>query len=139
MKLWSKESLMVGGIYSVLSTPFFMYKTSITEQINIFLFSIFIICMFLLYWSRFYLFISSLVRKFSRISYYLMSIGWIPYFLIVGIPIIFICAGVFSWNDNILDKTIGIFNLICSWGLPVSLIIAYIRVMIKIKSLKSKK
>lgn len=139
MKLRSKESLMVGGIYSVLSTPFFMYKTSITEQINIFLFSIFIICMFLLYWSRFYLFISSLGRKFSRISYYLMSIGWIPYFLIVGIPIIFICAGVFSWNDNILYKTIGIFNLICSWGLPVSLIIAYIRVMIKTKSLKSKK
>lgn len=127
MKLWSKESLMVGGIYSVLSTPFFMYKTSITEQINIFLFSIFVICIFLLYWSRFYLFISSLVRKFSRISYYLISIGWIPYFLIIGSLGIFICAGVFSWNDNVLDRTISIFNLICSWGLPVSLIIAYIR------------
>lgn len=106
---------------------FFMYKTSVTEQINILLFSVFIICMFLLYWSGFYLFISSLVRKFSRISYYLISIGWIPYFLIIGSLGIFICAGVFSWNDNMLDRMISIFNLICSWGLPVSLIIAYIR------------
>lgn len=136
MKLWSKESLMVGGIYSVLSAPFFMYKTSIAEQINIFLFSIFIICMFLLYWSRFSLLISKQIDIFPKISYYLMFIGWLPYFLIIGILVIFICAGIFSWNDDILDRTIGFFNLICSWGLPISLTIAYIQVKIKIKCLK---
>ena len=87
MKLWSREALMIGGIYSVLSAPFLILKT---------------------------------------------PIGWLPYFLIIGIFATFICAGVFSWNDNVLNRTIGVFNLICSWGLPVSLIVAYIRTKIKV-------
>lgn len=124
MKLWSREALMVGGVYSVLSTPFLILETPVTEQINLFLFSMFIVCMFLLYWSKFSLLVSKQIDNFPKFSYYLMSIGWIPYFLIVGILIIFICAGVFSWNDDILDRTIEIFNLICSWGFPVSLVIA---------------
>lgn len=131
MKLWSREALMVGGVYSVLSTPFLILETPVTEQINLFLFSMFIVCMFLLYWSKFSLLVSKQIDNFPKFSYYLMSIGWIPYFLIVGILIIFICAGVFSWNDDILDRTIEIFNLICSWGFPVSLVIAYLRAKIK--------
>lgn len=136
MKLWSREALMAGGIYSVLSTPFFILETPVTERINLFLFSMFIVCMFLLYWPKFSLLVSKQTDKFPRLSYYLMSIGWLPYFFIIGITAIFICTGVFSWNDDILDKIIGIFNLICLWGLPVSLIIAYLRAKIKIKSLE---
>ena len=132
MKLWSREVLMVGGIYSVLSTPFLILKTPMTEQINLFLFFMFIVCMFLLYWSKFSSLISKQTDNFPKLSYYLISIGWLPYFLIIGIIAISICAAVFSWSDNVLDRTIGVFNLICSWGLPVSLIVAYIRTKIKV-------
>lgn len=38
MKLWSKEALMIGGVYSVLSTPFLILKTPLTEQIGMFYF-----------------------------------------------------------------------------------------------------
>ena len=38
MKLWSREALMIGGIYSVLSAPFLILKTPLTEQIDLFLF-----------------------------------------------------------------------------------------------------
>lgn len=131
MKLWSKEALMVGGVYSVLSTPFFILETPATEQINLFLFSVFIVCMFLLYWLKFSLLVRKQTDRFPRLSYYLLSIGWLPYFFIIGITAIFICTGISSWDDDILDKTIGIFNLICLWGLPVSLIIAYLRAKIK--------
>lgn len=131
MKLWSRESLMVGGVYSVLSTPFLILETPITEQINLFLLFIFIACMFLLYWVKFSLLIRKQADRFPKLSYYLMSIGWLPYFFIIGITAIFICTGVFSWNDDILNKTIDIFNLICLWGLPGSLIIAYLRAKIK--------
>lgn len=133
MKLYSKQALTVGGIYSVLSAPFFIFETSVTEKIDMFLFSIFIICMFLLYWSKFYLFIEKQTQKFPRISYYLISVGWIPYFVIigiVGIVGIFMFAGVFLWQDNTLETVINLFNLICIWGFPVSLIIAYIRARI---------
>lgn len=131
MKLWSREALMVGGVYSVLSTPFFILETPATEQINLFLFSVFIVCMFLLYWLKFSLLVRKQTDRFPRLSYYLLSIGWLPYFFIIGITAIFICTGISSWDDDILDKTIGIFNLICLWGLPVSLIIAYLRAKIK--------
>ena len=131
MKLWSKEALMVGGGYSGLSTPFFILETPATEQINLFLFSVFIVCMFLLYWLKFSLLVRKQTDRFPRLSYYLLSIGWLPYFFIIGITAIFICTGISSWDDDILDKTIGIFNLICLWGLPVSLIIAYLRAKIK--------
>ena len=33
MKLWSREALMIGGIYSVLSAPFLILKTPLTEQL----------------------------------------------------------------------------------------------------------
>lgn len=133
MKLWSKESLMVGGIYSALSTPFLILDTPVTEQIELFLFSMFIICMFLLYWPKFSSLISKQTDNFPKLSYYLISVGWLPYFFIIGIVTVFICAGVFSWSDTVFDRTTNIFNLICLWGEPVSLIIAYIRTKIKIK------
>ena len=110
MKLWSKEALAIGGIYSV------------------FLFSIFIISMFMLYWPKFSLVVSNQTKKFPRILYYLMSIGWIPYFVIIGMVVLFIFIVVFSWQDNTIETTTNIFNLICSWGAPVSLVIAYVRV-----------
>lgn len=128
MKLWSKEALAIGGIYSVLSTPFLIWQTPVTEQINMFLFSIFIISMFMLYWPKFSLVVSNQTKKFPRILYYLMSIGWIPYFVIIGMVVLFIFIVVFSWQDNTIETTTNIFNLICSWGAPVSLVIAYVRV-----------
>ena len=133
MKLWSREALTLGGIYSVLSTPFLMLKTPMVEQIALSLFAMFIICMFLLYSPKFSLWIGKQTDNFPKLSYYLMSVGWLPYFLIIGPLAIFICAVVFSWNDNVLNRTIGVFNLICSWGLPFSLIVAYIRIKTKIR------
>ena len=133
MKLWSREALTLGGIYSVLSTPFLMLKTPMAEQIALSLFAMFIICMFLLYSPKFSLWVGKQTDNFPKLSYYLMSIGWLPYFLIIGPLAIFICAGVFAWDDDILNSTMSVFNLICSWGLPVSLIVAYIRIKTKIR------
>ncbi len=133
MKLWSREALTLGGIYSVLSTPFLMPKTPMAEQIALSLFAMFIICMFLLYSPKFSLWVGKQTDNFPKLSYYLMSVGWLPYFLIIGPLAIFICAGVFTWDDDILNRTMSVFNLICSWGLPVSLIVAYIRIKTKIR------
>ena len=133
MKLWSREALTLGGIYSVLSTTFLMLKSPMAEQIALSLFAMFIICMFLLYSPKFSLWVGKQTDNFPKLSYYLMSVGWLPYFLIIGPLAIFICAGVFTWDDDILNRTMSVFNLICSWGLPVSLIVAYIRIKTKIR------
>ncbi len=127
MKLWSKEALSIGGIYCVLSTPFLVLQTPITEKIGLFLFSIFIICMLLLYWPKFSLYIENKIKKFPNISYYLISIGWIPYFVIIGIICFIFLAAAFAWADDTIEKAGNIFNAICTWGAPVSLGIAYIR------------
>ena len=130
MKLWSKEALSLGGIYCVLDTSFLFLQTPITENIGLILFSIFIICMFLLYWPKFSLYIENQIKKFPNISYYLISIGWIPYFVIIGIVCFIGIAAAFAWGEDTIEKVANIFNAICIWGVPVSLSIAYLRARI---------
>lgn len=107
-----------------------MLKAPMAEQIALSLFAMFIICMFLLYSPKFSLWVGKQTDNFPKLSYYLMSVGWLPYFLIFGPLAIFICAGVFAWDDDILNRTMSVFNFICSWGLMLSPIIAYIRAKI---------
>ncbi len=131
MKLLSKEALSVGGIYCVLNTPFFVVQTPIAEKASMLLFSIFIICMLLLYWPKFSLYIGDLTKRFPRIFYYLASIGWIPYFVIIGIICLIGVAAAMEWTDNTIEQAVNIFNAICIGGIPVPLGIAFIRARIK--------
>ena len=124
MKLWSKEALVLGGAYGILDTPFALSGLEIISDI---LFGLFIICIIMLCFNKTPKFISFMMNKYPKTSYYLTAIGWIPYFVIIGMVVLFIFIVVFSWQDNTIETTTNIFNLICSWGAPVSLVIAYVR------------
>lgn len=80
MKLWSKEALVLGGIYGVLGTPFSLLGL---ENITDILFLLFIICMFMLCFNRTPKFLSALISRYPKTAYYLSAIGWIPYFLLI--------------------------------------------------------
>lgn len=80
MKLWSKEALVLGGIYGVLGTPFSLLGL---EKITDILFLLFIICMFMLCFNRTPKFLSALISRYPKTAYYLSAIGWIPYFLLI--------------------------------------------------------
>ena len=90
MKLWSKEALLLGGIYGILEAPFTYLKCEFITDI---LFFVFVCCAIMLCFNRTPKFISKTMENYPNISYYLVSIGWIPYFVILG-TILFILSDI---------------------------------------------
>lgn len=124
MKLWSKEALVLGGVYGVLDTPFSLLNLELISEI---LLVAFLISAILLCFNKTPKFVTYITSQFPQTAYYLSSIGWIIYFAIIGLITIIVIAGIFEWPDNTLKDTMKIFNFICLWGIPFSLLIAFIR------------
>ena len=127
MKLWSEEALALGGIYSVLSIPFIYGHNTIIEQISSILLIIFTICVIILCFSKTPKFLSSILIKYPKISYYLAAFGWIPYFTIIAVVVVFISAYFIKYDENNIEWWFKIMHYVLELGIPVSLIIAFIR------------
>ena len=129
MKVWSKEAFLLGGIciYGVLSTPFTYFHNNISEQIFSLILALFIILMLFLCLNKVPSFITYILKQHPDLSYYLISIGWVAYFLIIGIVVLPVLAGIFEWQDTTIEKTTSIFNFICNWGILISLLVAFIK------------
>ena len=82
---------------------------------------------FLIFFNKTPSFIYTFTKQHPILSYYLISIGWIAYFLIFGIIIIPLFASVFEWNDTDIKIVVDIFDFICTYGIPVSLLFAFIK------------
>ena len=122
LKILSKENLIWGGVYTAIDIPFFytnLYKVSE--------------CLFFIFFLGFILqcfcgTIFNLEKKiisYRKISYYLISIGWIPYFYI-GLSIFYFIL-IFLSIENVyvfVDDMLSYFSQIT---IPLSLIIAFIR------------
>ena len=130
MKLYSKEVLILGGIYNVLDTPFAYANI---DYITDFLFIAFVLFMFMLLFNRVPKFISYLQNKYPTISYYLAAIGWIPYFLFLTFfMIILISLYQEDLAQNIMQAIFPIkgIDLILA---GISLIVAFVRRRLKMK------
>lgn len=125
MKLWSKEALILGGIFGVLSTPFTYSDNTFIEKFSIGLFWLFFFCALLLCFNKTPRFISWILNRYPRVSYYLISIGWIPYFVIVFLFTAFIVGFFIKYSDDMIDKQFLILSYITEFGLPFSLMIAF--------------
>ncbi len=105
MKLWSKETLVLGGIYSVLDTPFSLLGVEIITAV---LFWGFVILMIILCCNFHIKPLQQLIIKYPVSSYYLSAIGWVPYFMIV-IFITLIGSGYFiDYSDCFVKYSMGI-------------------------------
>ena len=69
--------------------------------------------------------ISHAFRQYPVLSYYLVSFGWVPYFMIAGIVFLPPAATVYEWSDETVNKVADMFNMFCNWGIPCSLLIAW--------------
>jgi hypothetical protein len=127
MKLWSKEALVLGGIYSVLSTPFVYGHKTVLEQISSILLVIFIICAIMLCFNKIPKFITYILNKYPKIAYYLAAFGWIPYFTIVAVVGLFVSAYFIEYDENNIEWWFKIVHYVLEFGIPVSLIIAFVR------------
>lgn len=127
MKLWSKEALVLGGIYSVLITPFAYGNNAVIEQISSILFVIFMICAIMLCFNKTPKFVLFTLNRYPKISYYLAAFGWIPYFTFIAVVSLFISAYFIEYDKNNIEWWLKIMHYILEFGIPISLIIAFIR------------
>lgn len=124
MKLWSKESLILGGLYGILETPLSFLGM---EKITDILFLLFIALIFLLCLGKTPKFLSEFIRKYPRISYYLTAIGWVPYFLMVAVAII-LGIGFLSGSLEYLQEYVLYGTAYLGLALALlSLIVAFIK------------
>ncbi len=92
MKLWSKEALVLGGMYGVLDTPFSLLGF---ESISDILLLLFIGCAIMLCFNKIPKLISYTINHYTKISYYLMAFGVAQYF---GIIFAFIPGAVYGYK-----------------------------------------
>lgn len=128
MKLCSKEALLLGGFYSVLAPLSYLDQEGAVSAV---LFLGFVIGMVLLCFNKVPKFIYYVINHYPRTSYYLMSIGWVPYFLFIGmVGIIAVASAValfFEYDEEVLLIFMIMFGFILMVGIPLSLLIAFLR------------
>ncbi|MBO4294968.1 MAG: hypothetical protein J5896_05960 [Alphaproteobacteria bacterium] len=124
MKLWSREALVLGGVYSVLSTPFVYGRSQISEHILSILFIIFALYLVLLCFNKTPKLIAHILNTYPGMSYYLTAIGWIPYFAMIFITGLFVSS---YFIENDITSLLIWIGYTLELAIPVSVIIAFIR------------
>ena len=124
MKIYSKEALLWGGLYELISTPF-----AYTASYNLggILLVVFILGMFLLFFNKTPRFIRYILDSYPKFAYYICSFGWLPYFRIFIFVVGVFMAGNFMPEDKTVELSSQVIGYVLSWGLPLSLLIAFIR------------
>lgn len=126
MKLWSKEALVLGGIYSVLETPFSFLGLEKTTSI---LFVLFIIGMFMLCFNKIPKFLSNFISNYPKTSYYLCAIGWIPYFMFIVFVMLIGSGYIIDYSDTTVEYSMNVMSYPYTtiYLAIASLIIAFVR------------
>lgn len=118
MKLYSKETMILGGLYTVLAIPFAYFNTIISGILIL----LFVVLEIMLCFNKKLRFVEYLVTYYPKISYCLSSIGWYPYVFIIFM-IGLIASGYFiNYPDYFIEKVFSIFDYSTSVLLIISLI-----------------
>lgn len=120
MKLYSKEALLLGGLYTVLAIPFtYLNKTS-----SGILLLLFIGLAIMLYFKKKLMFLERMISSYPKISSCLSSMGWYPYIFII-FTVSFTASGYFfDYQDDSIEKVFSIFDYTTSILLIISLVYA---------------
>lgn len=118
MKLYSKETMILGGLYTVLAIPFaYLNKTS-----SGILLLLFIGLAIMLYFKKKLMFLERMISSYPKISSCLSSMGWYPYIFII-FTVSFTASGYFfDYQDDSIEKVFSIFDYTTSILLIISLI-----------------
>ena len=119
MKLLSKEALVLGGVYGVIDAPFSIIGLEFVTDI---LFIVFIVCAIMLCFNKNPLFLTKIMTDYPKTSYYLSSIGWIPYLtwvIVLGLVVSFYYFGLSAiqlkqqlWFLGVFDIGVAILSLV---------------------------
>lgn len=124
MKFWSKEALLLGGIYTALEIPFSLAGFDILTDL---FFVLFVVSLVMLFMNKVPKILSYILNTYPTSSYYLCSFGWIPYVLL-SVFVVFICSGFFIDYSQAFTSTFIYTLSSASWiGVVVSVCLAYMR------------
>jgi len=128
MKLWSKEALLLGGVYAVLAIPFtcidYIFDSD-SDIFTLFLFFLFVCCAVRLVLNSKPLFLSRIINDYPKTAYYLSSFGWIPYFIFIYPAAVFCLSCVVDISENTADTLRAVFDCALILGFPASLLFAF--------------
>ena len=127
MKLLSKEALVLGGMYGVIDAPFSIIGSEFITDI---LFMAFIICAIMLCFNKKIPFLVQVIDGYPKTSYYLSSIGWIPYLtwvIVLGLIVSFYYFGLSAGQLKHQLVYLGVFSISAA---VLSVIIAFVRARI---------
>ena len=119
-KVCSKENVLLGGIYMALGTPFIYANI---EKVSSFLFLVFVLGLVIQCFKSNVFKLEQRLASYPRVSYYLCFIGWIPYFYILSLIMVFILSFLGFENNDIMGD---VFLYISYSIVPLSLIVAYV-------------
>ncbi len=89
MKLFSKEALLLGGIYGLYSFPLTFFEESFVADLLIFIMTIvFLVSMIRLLFNNVPKFVTNFLQKHPRLSIYLIASGWFFYFIWVFLAVV---------------------------------------------------
>lgn len=118
MKFYSKEALLLVGLYTVLAIPFtYLNKTSSGILLLLFIGLAIMLC-----FKKKLMFLERMISGYPKISSCLSSMGWYPYIFII-FTVSFTASGYFfDYQDDSLEKVFSIFDYSTSVLLIISLI-----------------
>ncbi len=95
MKIFLEQFLVLGGFYFVISYLFNFFTTDLFEILNRLLTICLVITVIVLFFKKSFRFLDSFCKNHSKITLYLMTLGFVEYLgvIILGIP-----GGVYGYN-----------------------------------------
>lgn len=126
MKIISKEAAVWGGWYISTGYIVSLFDNTYPDfyEIAVCLVSfIFFIGLILMFSNKTPKLLRKFIERYPNFSNYFASIGWLPYFIIIGVPLLIWTAMYFDWSKEtkalvgsfVLDMT-GLAILICVGG-----------------------
>ena len=83
MKTFIHQFLMLGGFYFIISFICSLFNSDLFNIADGCLFFLLIIMLFILCFKRHFIFLYKIQNKFTKISYYLIALGVVEYFIIL--------------------------------------------------------
>ena len=124
MKLFQKETLLLGGLYGVFDTSFSLFNFEILRDI---LFIIFLISLVMLCFNKTPQYIYFVATTYPKTSYYLSAVGWVTYFMMMAILIFLISHLFIPYPDNLFANFAYGLTYCGAGGALLSLIFAFIK------------
>ena len=122
MKLVSKETLVLGGLYYVADTPFTLMGAEFITDI---LLLAFVGCCVMLCFNKTPKFLSAFTAKFPNLSYYLAAFGWVPFFMWASFMLIIGSYSYIQYSEVWLNRLLYGLVYLNFGGIILSLIIAF--------------